>query len=171
MNRNAGVSLRHCQTKKKLAMKITDIELRIASQFLSDGEHSVKEQLEAIYEQVKVDKTEMVDYIENVQPKAQYEFTFSAETFTEMLDNIGLPFTLKKDVAKDAKIKDGGNLSLNDLLELWEVHGAGMWDNEVSQSLDGWSAVSNENGIVAYFATEKEAYRYRLDKINQILNG
>lgn len=59
--------------------------------------------------------------------------------------------------------------NLEELLEEWAVHFPGAWENE-----DGpkdWYAVSNDDGIIAYFAEEKDAFRFRLEKINQILNG
>lgn len=37
--------------------------------------------------------------------------------------------------------------------------------------LSGWYAVANHEGIIAYFGTEAEAYHYRLDFINRILNS
>jgi len=36
--------------------------------------------------------------------------------------------------------------------------------------LKGWYAVVSDLGIIAYFAEEKEAFRYRLEYINRILN-
>jgi hypothetical protein len=36
--------------------------------------------------------------------------------------------------------------------------------------LNGWWVVSNHQGIIAFFGTEKEACHYRLDFINRILN-
>lgn len=44
----------------------------------------------------------------------------------------------------------------------------GLWENE-----DGpkdWYAVSNEEGIIAYFGKEVDALRFRLDYINRKLN-
>jgi hypothetical protein len=62
---------------------------------------------------------------------------------------------------------------LIDLLDVWAVHDPGMWENELSPLLKDWFAVSSDDagGIVAYFAEEKDAYRYRLDQINRELNG
>ena len=37
--------------------------------------------------------------------------------------------------------------------------------------LASWYHVSNADGIVAYFATERDALRYRLARINLDLNG
>jgi len=36
--------------------------------------------------------------------------------------------------------------------------------------MKGWYAVETDQGIIAYFAEEQEANRYRLDYINRILN-
>lgn|ERR1700741_4400127 len=55
-----------------------------------------------------------------------------------------------------------------DLVEEWHVHYSGEWENKGGPK--GWLAVSNNTGIVAYFADEKDAHAYRLDKINTILN-
>ena len=62
---------------------------------------------------------------------------------------------------------------LDELLDVWAVHGPGMWENELSSLLKDWFAVSSDDagGIVAYFAEEEDAYRYRLDQINRELNG
>lgn len=38
-------------------------------------------------------------------------------------------------------------------------------------SLIGWFAVVNEDGIIAYFGEEKYAFKFRLDYINNKLNG
>ncbi len=35
----------------------------------------------------------------------------------------------------------------------------------------GWWGFCNEDGIVAYFSTEKAAFRFRLAEINRELNG
>lgn len=40
-----------------------------------------------------------------------------------------------------------------------------------SELLSGWSAVCNTDGIIAYFAEQADAFRFRLDYINRILNG
>ncbi len=40
-----------------------------------------------------------------------------------------------------------------------------------TQGLIGWFGVSDTVGICAYFGTEEEALRYRLDLINLILNS
>lgn len=35
----------------------------------------------------------------------------------------------------------------------------------------GWLAVENETGIIAYFANEQDAFRFRLAEVNRLLNG
>ena len=45
-----------------------------------------------------------------------------------------------------------------------------MWENEQTPTLGEWYAVCNDNGIIAYFGKEVDAYRFRLDYINRILN-
>lgn len=62
---------------------------------------------------------------------------------------------------------------IEQLLEDIDVLCPGMWENENSNgSLKDWWAVSAEShgGIVAYFQYESDAYRFRMDLINQILN-
>lgn len=60
--------------------------------------------------------------------------------------------------------------TLDDLLDDWQVHAPGMWENEDGPK--GWYAVSNaDEGIVAYFMTEASAFRFRLAEINRTLNG
>jgi len=68
-------------------------------------------------------------------------------------------------------VKPANKLSLDELLEAWSVHAPGMWDND--QGPEGWYAVSSDEagGIVAYFADETSALRYRLAEINRTLNG
>lgn len=61
--------------------------------------------------------------------------------------------------------------SLDDLLEEWAVMAPGMWENDNSPTLGDWWAVSNNDGIIAYFGEEKDAFRFRLSEINRILNG
>lgn len=58
--------------------------------------------------------------------------------------------------------------TLDDLLEVWAVHPPGMWEND--DGPEGWYAVSNDDGIKAYFGEEVDAYRWRLDMINKELN-
>lgn len=35
----------------------------------------------------------------------------------------------------------------------------------------GWWGVSDGDGIIAYFAEEASAFRFRLSEINRVLNG
>jgi hypothetical protein len=58
--------------------------------------------------------------------------------------------------------------SLDQELENWTVHLPGMWENKSGPK--DWCAVSNTDGIVAYFANEIDALRWRLDMINRELN-
>lgn len=61
---------------------------------------------------------------------------------------------------------------LTDALDAWDVLSPGAWDNELSgTSVGGWYAVSNERGIVAYFGSEEDACRFRLNEVNRLLNG
>jgi hypothetical protein len=61
-------------------------------------------------------------------------------------------------------------MTLDEALECWEVHEPGMWENDAGPK--GWYAVSHEDrGIVAYFADESDAFRFRLAEINRQLNG
>ena len=62
---------------------------------------------------------------------------------------------------------------IQELLEEWSVHFPGMWENEASKHdsiIREWYAVSNNTGIIAYFQIEVDAFRFRLDQINRILN-
>jgi hypothetical protein len=58
--------------------------------------------------------------------------------------------------------------SLDDLLESWSVLIPGQWEN--AQGPKGWFAVCNDEGIVAYFGKEEDAFRFRLNEINRVLN-
>lgn len=58
--------------------------------------------------------------------------------------------------------------SLDDWLEAVQVHDPGMWENEDGPK--GWWAVSNEDGIIAYFGDEVSAFRFRIDYINRKIN-
>ena len=42
--------------------------------------------------------------------------------------------------------------------------------HNLNSILDGWYAVDTPIGIIAYFGNEVEAFRFRLDIINRILN-
>lgn len=59
-------------------------------------------------------------------------------------------------------------LTLDEMLERWAVHDPGMWENDTGPK--GWWAVSNDDGIVAYFGNEIDACRWRLDMINKEMN-
>jgi hypothetical protein len=61
------------------------------------------------------------------------------------------------------------NKTLNELLEMWSVLAPGQWDN--TEGPEGWYAVCNDNGIVAYFADAPTAFRFRLAEINRAING
>lgn len=57
---------------------------------------------------------------------------------------------------------------MNELLDAIAVMAPGMWANEEGPA--GWYAVCNEEGIIAYFEDETDAFRFRLDYINRRLN-
>lgn len=59
-------------------------------------------------------------------------------------------------------------MTLDDLLEEISVHAPGMWENDLGPP--NWFAVSNSDGIIAYFGNEVDACRFRLDYINRKLN-
>lgn len=60
--------------------------------------------------------------------------------------------------------------NLTELLEFWFVAAPGMWDND--DGTIGWWAVGNDDqGLIAYFKNEQDAFRFRLDQINRTLNG
>lgn len=64
-----------------------------------------------------------------------------------------------------------GTKVLDGMLERWTVHDD--WDNEqtaAKEQWQGWYAVSNDDGIVAYFGDRDDAYRWRLSMINRDLN-
>lgn len=58
---------------------------------------------------------------------------------------------------------------LQTLAEEIAVHSPGMWENDTGP--EGWWAVSDNDGIKAYFADEDAAFRWRIAEINRILNG
>lgn len=60
------------------------------------------------------------------------------------------------------------DISLGDMLNNVIVLLPGMWENDTGP-LD-WYAVEDETGIIAYFANEHDANRFRLDQINGRLN-
>ncbi|KPN62991.1 hypothetical protein SAMN04488527_15719 [Aliiroseovarius crassostreae] len=77
---------------------------------------------------------------------------------------------------RDETREDGGwtrpdskpQLDLDAALERWQVHEPGMWENDTGP--EGWHAVSNDDGIVAYFGDPADAYRHRITMINRDLN-
>lgn len=60
--------------------------------------------------------------------------------------------------------------SLDFLLE--EITVMTEFENDISDKLiaDGWAAVCDDTGIIAYFSSPDEAYHFRLDYINRIMN-
>ena len=52
---------------------------------------------------------------------------------------------------------------LEGLREEWEVNVPGQWENDTGPK--DWFAVSNNDGIVAYFGTEDDANEFRNYKI------
>lgn len=58
---------------------------------------------------------------------------------------------------------------LDELLQEWSVLPPGQWENDIGPR--DWFAVANDAGIAAYFAEEKDAFAFRLHKINCILNA
>ena len=80
-------------------------------------------------------------------------------------DYLALADEALNDYDKDTK------RSLGDLLVAWSVCPPGTWENDNGPS--GWWAVVSDNagGIVAYFADEASAMRFRLAEINRTLNG
>ena len=57
--------------------------------------------------------------------------------------------------------------TLDELCE--EISVIDEWENKTT-GLEGWFAVASDLGIIAYFGCEKEAYYFRLDYINRIMN-
>ncbi len=58
---------------------------------------------------------------------------------------------------------------IDELLAYVTVDSPGMWENDFGPA--DWFAVSTGDlGIIAYFAIEADACRFRLDYINRILN-
>lgn len=60
------------------------------------------------------------------------------------------------------------DMTIDDLFTAVTVHAPGMWENWTGP--EDWYAVSDTDGIIAYFADETDACRFRLDYINRILN-
>ena len=60
-------------------------------------------------------------------------------------------------------------MSLDDWLEYVQVDAPGMWENDKGPL--EWYAVSDPDlGVIAYFAREVDAFRFRLDYINRQMN-
>jgi hypothetical protein len=69
-----------------------------------------------------------------------------------------------------SKAKDRARME--DLLEAWTVLWPGTWGSDDAAEPKGWFAVCNDDdGIVAYFGKEADAFRFRLAEINRALNG
>lgn len=64
--------------------------------------------------------------------------------------------------------KEYSNRALGGLLEDISVMEYGQWENEKGPK--GWYAVCGKDGIIAYFEDSGDAFRFRLDYINRILN-
>ena len=60
------------------------------------------------------------------------------------------------------------DLDIFELLDTVSVAAPDMWEND--EGPKGWYAVVTDDGIVAYFAEETDALRYRLDLINRRMN-
>lgn len=67
--------------------------------------------------------------------------------------------------------KNNSLFTLDDLLELIQVETDIIDLRDGQHNVDGWFGVSNEEGIIAYFGTQEEAFSYRLNYINRVLNG
>ena len=55
--------------------------------------------------------------------------------------------------------------------EEWLVHLPGEWENEITKStrtMDTWCAVSNSNGIIAYFGNEIDAFDFARLKVSMM---
>jgi len=60
-------------------------------------------------------------------------------------------------------------MDIHELLDKVHVDAPCMWENEDGPK--GWYAVAtDDDGIIAYFFKEKDAFRFRLDYINKQLN-
>lgn len=69
-------------------------------------------------------------------------------------------------------MKNLKGLSLDELLEQVQVQEIEEDCAELNNNMGliGWFGVVNDEGIIAYFGEERDAFRFRLDYINQILN-
>jgi hypothetical protein len=59
-------------------------------------------------------------------------------------------------------------MDIYELLDEVSVAAPDMWEND--EGPKGWYAVITEDGIVAYFASENDAFLFRLYLINKRLN-
>ena len=59
--------------------------------------------------------------------------------------------------------------TLEDLQEEVTVIEPGMWENESSKLIPTWYAVANDEGIIAYFGREDDAYVFRSAYIANLL--
>ena len=59
-------------------------------------------------------------------------------------------------------------MNIEDALAKWQVH---PYAGEASPWPANWWAVSNNEGIIAYFGNEVDAFRFRLMQVNFDLNG
>lgn len=90
--------------------------------------------------------------------------------YFDVLNEIGTEFLTRFPVQTLNIDETPRKTSLNALLEDWFVDAPGTWENNTVPQ--GWWAVSNDDeGIVAYFMREEDAFRFRLAEINRILNG
>lgn len=60
-------------------------------------------------------------------------------------------------------------MDLDTLLEVIAVDAPGLWENDIGPK-DWWAVSHADRGIVAYFERENDAFRFRLDWINRLLN-
>jgi hypothetical protein len=56
---------------------------------------------------------------------------------------------------------------LDEWLEAVQVMAPYMWENDAGPV--GWHAVCSDDGIIAYFSSGVDAFRFRLDYINRQL--
>lgn len=62
-------------------------------------------------------------------------------------------------------------MNLDALLDAVSVMPPGCWENENTPLLGEWWAVcTDDDGIIAYFLKEVDAFRFRLSYINAILS-
>lgn len=90
--------------------------------------------------------------------QAEFEGTHKPKPPMELLKSDGVEVSDENQYSDD----------LDSLLEEITVFEPGTWENEYGPK--DWYAVGGLDGIVAYFMNEVDAFRYRLDWINRILN-